>query len=152
MNNSCRDKALSILKNTDASFVYVTENTVLTSEFRGIRRLLTLVNEQTVLADGFVADRIVGKAAALLMVLQGAKNVYAETIDKPALAVFRTHGVNVMFRKAIPIIINRSGDGICPMENAVLAIDDPKEAFTVLSETVKKLINAPKASFSTHNA
>ena len=95
MNNSCRDKALSILKNTDASFVYVTENTILTSEFRGIRRLLTLVNEQTVLADGFVADRIVGKAAALLMVLQGAKNVYAETIDKPALAVFRTHGVNV---------------------------------------------------------
>ena len=144
MNNSYRDKALAVLRNTDASFVYVTEEAVLTSEYKGIRRLLTLVNEQTVLADGFVADRIVGKAAALLMVLQGAKNVYAETIDQPALAVFRTHGVNVMFRKAIPIIINRSGDGICPMENAVLAIDDPKEAFTVLSETVKKLMNATK--------
>lgn len=78
------------------------------------------------------------------MVLQGAKNVYAETIDQPALAVFRTHGVNVLFRKLVPIIINRAGDGICPMENAVLAVDDPKEAFTVLSETVKKLMNAPK--------
>ena len=152
MNNSYRDKALAVLRNTDASFVYVTEEAVLTSEYKGIRRLLTLVNEQTVLAEGFVADRIVGKAAALLMVLQGAKNVYAETIDQPALAVFRTHGVNVMFRKAIPIIINRAGDGICPMENAVLAVDDPREAFTVLSETVKKLMNAPKASFSTHNA
>lgn len=144
MNNSYRDKALAVLRNTDASFVYVTEEAVLTSEYKGIRRLLTLVNEQTVLADGFVADRIVGKAAALLMVLQGAKNVYAETIDQPALAVFRTHGVNVMFRKAIPIIINRAGDGICPMENAVLAVDDPREAFTVLSETVKKLMNATK--------
>lgn len=144
MNNSCRDKALAVLRNTDASFVYVTEEAVLTSEYKGIRRLLALVNEQTTLAEGFVTDRIVGKAAALLMVLQGAKNVYAETIDQPALAVFRTHGVNVMFRKAIPIIINRSGDGICPMENAVLAVDDPREAFTVLSETVKKLMNAPK--------
>ena len=144
MSNSYRDKALAVLRNTDASFVYVTEEAVLTSEYKGIRRLLTLVNEQTVLADGFVADRIVGKAAALLMVLQGAKNVYAETIDQPALAVFRTHGVNVMFRKAIPIIINRAGDGICPMENAVLAVDDPREAFTVLSETVKKLMNATK--------
>lgn len=144
MNNSYRDKALAVLRNTDASFVYVTEEAVLTSEYKGIRRLLTLVNEQTVLAEGFVADRIVGKAAALLMVLQGAKNVYAETIDQPALAVFRTHGVNVMFRKAIPIIINRAGDGICPMENAVLAVDDPREAFTVLSETVKKLMNATK--------
>lgn len=144
MNNSYRDKALAVLRNTDASFVYVTEEAVLTSEYKGIRRLLTLVNEQTVLAEGFVADRIVGKAAALLMVLQGAKNVYAETIDQPALAVFRTHGVNVLFRKLVPIIINRAGDGICPMENAVLAVDDPREAFTVLSETVKKLMNAPK--------
>lgn len=144
MNNSYRDRALAVLRNTDASFVYVTEEAVLTSEYKGIRRLLTLVNEQTVLAEGFVADRIVGKAAALLMVLQGAKNVYAETIDKPALAVFRTHGVNVLFRKLVPIIINRAGDGICPMENAVLAVDDPREAFTVLSETVKKLMNAPK--------
>lgn len=144
MNNSCRDKALAVLRNTDASFVYVTKEAVLTSEYKGIRRLLALVNEQTTLAEGFVADRIVGKAAALLMVLQGAKNVYAETIDQPALAVFRTHGVNVLFRKLVPIIINRAGDGICPMENAVLAVDDPKEAFTVLSETVKKLMNAPK--------
>lgn len=144
MNNSYRDKALAVLRNTDASFVYVTEEAVLTSEYKGIRRLLALVNEQTTLAEGFVADRIVGKAAALLMVLQGAKNVYAETIDQPALAVFRTHGVNVLFRKLVPIIINRAGDGICPMENAVLAVDDPKEAFTVLSETVKKLINATK--------
>ena len=144
MNNSYRDKALAVLRNTDASFVYVTEEAVLTSEYKGIRRLLALVNEQTTLAEGFVADRIVGKGAALLMVLQGAKNVYAETIDQPALAVFRTHGVNVLFRKLVPIIINRAGDGICPMENAVLAVDDPKEAFTVLSETVKKLMNAPK--------
>lgn len=144
MNNSYRDRALAVLRNTDASFVYVTEEAVLTSEYKGIRRLLTLVNEQTVLAEGFVADRIVGKAAALLIVLQGAKNVYAETIDQPALAVFRTHGVNVLFRKLVPIIINRAGDGICPMENAVLAVDDPREAFTVLSETVKKLMNAPK--------
>lgn len=144
MNNSYRDRALAVLRNTDASFVYVTEEAVLTSEYKGIRRLLALVNEQTTLAEGFVADRIVGKAAALLMVLQGAKNVYAETIDQPALAVFRTHGVNVLFRKLVPIIINRAGDGICPMENAVLAVDDPREAFTVLSETVKKLMNATK--------
>ena len=145
MNNSNRDRALAVLRNTDASFVYVTEEAVLTSEFKGIRRLLALVNEQTSLAEGFVADRIVGKAAALLMVLQGAKYVYADAVDKPALAVFRAHGVNVLFRKLVPIIINRSGDDICPMEKAVLAIDDPQEAFTVLSETVKKLMNAPKA-------
>lgn len=145
MNNSYRDKALAVLRNTDASFVYVTEEAVLSSEYKASADCLGgLGDEQTTLAEGFVADRIVGKAAALLMVLQGAKNVYAETIDQPALAVFRTHGVNVLFRKLVPIIINRAGDGICPMENAVLAVDDPKEAFTVLSETVKKLMNAPK--------
>ena len=60
MNNSYRDKALSVLRNTEASFVYVTENSGLTSEFKGIRRLLALVNEKTELSEGFVADRIVG--------------------------------------------------------------------------------------------
>lgn len=52
MNNSYRDKALAVLRNTDASFVYVTEEAVLTSEYKGIRRLLALVNEQTTLAEG----------------------------------------------------------------------------------------------------
>ena len=144
MNNSYRDKALSVLRNTEASFVYVTENSGLTSEFKGIRRLLALVNEKTELSEGFVADRIVGKAAALLMVLQGAKNVYADTLSEPAYAVFEKYGVNFSFRKLVPVILNRSGDDICPMEKTVLDIDDPKAAFPALTETVKRLMSMPK--------
>ena len=88
MNNSYRDKALSVLQNSDASFVYVSGKETLTSESKGIRRLLLLVEEKKDLSEGFVADRIVGKAAALLMVLQGARQVYADTLSEPAYAVF----------------------------------------------------------------
>ncbi len=139
MNNSYRDKALSVLQNSDASFVYVSGKETLTSESKGIRRLLLLVEEKKDLSEGFVADRIVGKAAALLMVLQGARQVYADTLSEPAYAVFEKYGVKFLFRRLVPVIINRAGDGICPMEKAVLDTDDPKEAYETLAETVKRM-------------
>lgn len=78
------------------------------------------------------------------MVLQGARNVYADTLSEPAYAVFEKYGVNFSFRKLVPVILNRSGDDICPMEKTVLDIDDPKVAFPALTETVKRLMSMPK--------
>ncbi len=144
MNKKYRDRALAHLLHTNASFVYVSAKETLCSDIRGIGRLLTLVEEGSSLANGFVADRIVGKAAALLIVHLGAKQVYADTLSRAGFEVFVRHGVTFTFCRLVPHIINRTGDGLCPMEQATLSVDDPAMAYPILKETTVRLQQAAR--------
>ena len=139
MNNSYRDAAIAVLKNTDCSFSYVGDNGSVRSDVKGIRRLMSLAESGFDLSRGYTADRIVGKAAALIMVLLGAKHVYADTLSDSAYHVFEANGVDVLYRCLVPAIINRTGDDICPMEKAVSCTEDPREAYRLLGEKMKQM-------------
>ncbi len=105
----------------------------------GIRPVLEYLDEGTDLTDFVVADRIVGKAAALLFVLAKIKCVYAEVISEPAILILKQHNIEYSYGKLTKNIINRKGDGICPMEQTVLNTDDPQTAFELLKAKVKEL-------------
>ncbi len=139
MNNRERNRALLLLKSTEASFVYVSEKETLTSNERGVRKLLTLVEKGASLADGCVADRVVGKAAAFLMIRLGVKRLYADTLSRAAYDVLSAHGVGFLFRRLVPVIINRVGDDLCPMEKALLSVEDSDEAYRVIVQTAARL-------------
>ena len=121
--------ARSLLDSSNANFAYSGENGTIVSDLNGIKRLMKLAAEKHDLSKGFTADRIVGKAAALIMVLLGAK--------KPAYEVFVKYGVNFTFTYLVEAIINRTGDDICPMEKTVLGTDEPEKAYELLSEKMK---------------
>ena len=139
MNNCFVYKTLARLENPACSFAYVGENGEITSDKKGIRRLLELADTGADLSRGFVADRVIGKAAALLMVLLGAKRAYGETVSRAALDAFEMHGVAVSYRYLVPYIINRAGDGMCPMERTVWETDSPEEAYELLHEKMKQM-------------
>ena len=95
---------------------------------RGVKDLLTLVTEQPELLKGaMIADKAVGKAAAACMVMGGVKQVHADVISEPALALLQGHGVIAEYTTLTHHIINRAGDGWCPMERLSRDIDDPAE-------------------------
>lgn len=98
---------------------------------RGVKTLLSLQSE---LAGAFVADKVIGKAAAMLIVRGGAAEVYAQVISKPALEVFKNCGVLCLYGELVPNIINRNKTGICPMEQAVLGENDIAKAYDILLE------------------
>ena len=112
---------------------------VLTSTQRGIRPLLDWIAQGEDVAGGAAADRIVGKAAALMYVLMGVREVYAGVLSESGLAVLRGHGVRVCYGELTPRIINRAGTGLCPMEETVLAVSDPAEAYAALRRTAQRL-------------
>ncbi len=96
---------------------------------KGITTLVRLLSDgSTKLRGARVADKIVGRAAALLMALGGVREVYAETLSKGAQDVFEKYAIPCAYGTLTENIINRSGTDICPMEKAVLGIDDPEEA------------------------
>ena len=114
-------------------------DTVYKSFKHGIAPLLSWI-DQGINVKGFsAADQIVGKAAALLYVRMGVAEVYAQVASEPARQVLSGHNVLLQYEKTVPWITNRRGDGMCPMEQTVLDISDPEEAFGALKEKVRML-------------
>lgn len=110
-----------------------------TSQKRGIAPLLDLVEEQGNLTNYIAYDKVVGKGAALLYVMLGIKEVYTKTISSLAYDILRANAINVNYLCKVPNIINRQGTDLCPMEKAVLNIDDPKLGYLILKTTLAQL-------------
>ena len=115
-----------------------------TSRLRGIRPLLDWITQGEDLRGGYAADRIVSKAAAMLYVMMGVKGVFAEVLSESGLAVLRKYGVHTEYSVLTPNIINRTGTGLCPMEQTVIAIDEPSEAYVAISEKAEQLRTSAK--------
>lgn len=105
---------------------------------RGVAPIIKLY-ESGILENSYVVDKVVGKAAAMVMTKGGIKACHAVTVSRPALSWFEAHGVMVEYDVLVDHIINRTGDGMCPMEQTVLEIEDDKEVITVLKEKIKEL-------------
>ncbi|MCL2884421.1 MAG: DUF1893 domain-containing protein [Oscillospiraceae bacterium] len=107
---------------------------ILISEETGLRPLLGWLSDPAQpLRGAFVYDRVIGKAAALLLAYGGAVGAQTPIISAPAAAVLRAHGIPYEAEYEVPFIQNRTGDGMCPMEQKVWDIDSPGAAYRVLS-------------------
>lgn len=136
-------KARQLLEDEKLSFValdYI--GRVSQSMKRGVAPPLELLAAQTDLTGGVIADKVVGKAAAFLFLLLGPEAVYAATISVPAEKVLQSAGIRVEYDQKVDHIINREGMGPCPLEHAVLGIDDPYVALDIIRRTLTDLMSA----------
>lgn len=109
-------------------------------EFRrkGVIDLYELVTDRPhFLHRGKIADRVIGKGAALLLTRAGVAEVFACVISQPALEVLTTHGITVTYITLQPHIINRRGDGICPVEAMTYDTDSPDIAYDRIGAFLK---------------
>lgn len=84
---------------------------------RGVSDLWQLLHEEPEwLRGAFVADKVVGKGAAALMIAGGVRGLFARTISRPALDLLAGAGIPVEYETTVPYIINRAGNGMCPVE------------------------------------
>ena len=121
------DEALTlVVKSSDGTIHRFTQ--------RGVKDLLHLVQTSPeVLHDAIVADKAVGKAAAACMVVGGIRQVHADVMSKPALALLQSHDVTVGYGQLVDHIINRAGTDWCPLERLSHDEDDP----AVIIEKIK---------------
>ena len=101
----------------------------------GVKDLFELVETRSEALEGAsVADRVIGRGAALLLALGHVGRVYAQIISEPAVLVLQDYDIEVEYDKRVPNIINRNGTDICPVENLTMAMTQPEKAFTVIKE------------------
>lgn len=140
--NTDLEHAKAALESGGYTCVLCKGTSIRTSTHRGVRPLMDLLCED--MSGYSAADKVVGKATALLYCLMHVKAVYASVISEPALAVLNAYGTTVEFQTRVPYIVNRQGDGSCPMELATAHISDPAEAPQAIRDALKKLQKEPE--------
>lgn len=114
---------------------------------RGVRPLLQLLeNAPETLHGAVLADKIIGKAAAMIAALGGVAAIHTLTASESALAFLQGAGIPAAARRTVPCIINRTGDGMCPLEQTVREVNDPAAALPLLKATIAKLMAANAAA------
>lgn len=113
-----------------------------TFDGRGVQDLYRLLSKNPEVLNGAsVADKVVGKGAAALMVLGKVQEVFAHLISTPALALLREAGVSVRFNQEVPYIINRQGSGPCPVETLCQPCATAEECLPKIEGFVDKTSN-----------
>lgn len=105
---------------------------------RGVKDLYHLLcNRPEFLRDAFVADKVVGKAAAALMMLGGVRELHAEVISRQALELLSASDMAVTYHIAVPYIINRSKSGWCPLENRCRDLHTAEECLVRIEDFIR---------------
>jgi hypothetical protein len=81
-----------------------------------------------------IADKVAGKAIALLCVYAKVKEVYAAVMSRQALVVFKKHKVIYHWNELVENILDASKTDICPFEKAATNIFDPEKAYKTFKD------------------
>lgn len=139
MKNSDLERARKIFASGNYTCVLCRGEVTLTSTERGVLPLLDWLDGEKRMAGFSAADKVVGRAAAFLYVLLEAREVYADVMSEGAVDVLSKYGIPFGYGALAEKIINRRGDGFCPMEQAVTGIDSPGQALEAIREKRKLL-------------
>ncbi len=116
----------------------VANGPVRTFNDRGIKNLYHLLTkEPAVLKGAKVADKVVGKGAAALMILGGVKQVHTQIICEDALKLFAATDIRVVYDTKVPVIKNRAQTGLCPVETCCQGCRTPEECLPKIKEFVE---------------
>ena len=99
----------------------------------GIQPLLIQIKKKG-LKNAIAVDKVIGKAAALLMVYGKVKQVHTNIIAKDAITVFEKYKVKYSYNEIVDYIQNVKKDGLCPMEQKVLNVNSPKKAYKIFTK------------------
>lgn len=131
------DDLIELLHSGNHSLV-VANGDVCTFNGHGVSDLYNLFNEDSGFLKGAsVVDKIVGKAAAALMILGEIKEVHTDVISQLALDLFAGSGISVSYVTVVPHIINRTQTGWCPLETRCHDCQTPQDCLCRIEEFIK---------------
>lgn len=133
------DSLISTLHTGGYSCIIRNGETLRTFTQRGVADLYQLLTAAPdFLRGSSVADKVIGKGAAALMIKGGVRRVYADVISKPALHLLHAYGISVAHEAVTENIINRAGTGICPVEQRCLPLTDLDAMIDAISAFLKE--------------
>jgi hypothetical protein len=116
------------VKSGDSLQVYKDDNLVYASREKMLLPLLKYIKAYaTKYQQVTIFDKIVGNAAALLLVLADCRQVYSPLASESALKTLNEHGIVYQIDQVVPYIQKPGTGKICPMEK--MSWDKTPDAF-----------------------
>lgn len=129
---------LEMLNEQGLSLLVYNHDSLTTHANRGVQDLLQLISEQPERLNGaVVADKIIGKAAAVLMATGGVREVHTNIICTPAKQLFEQQGILVFATEEVPMILNRDRSSMCPIDTQIAEVGSIEECVAILQNMPK---------------
>ncbi|HUV54826.1 MAG TPA: DUF1893 domain-containing protein [Candidatus Krumholzibacteriaceae bacterium] len=135
------------LDNTGNSLmIYKDGRLIFQSASKGIRPHLEAIEDHgEALRGTLMVDKIVGRAAALLILYSEAAEVHAQVLSRPGKQVLDQHGLTTTYEELVDHIKMRDGSIYCPFERMVQDVSDPAEAYAAIVEKMNSFNAQPSS-------
>ena len=108
--------------------VYKEGELIFESDLGGIRPHLKAIDELGRQLEGtLMVDKILGRAAAFLVIYSKAAEAITNIVSSPGKQVLDAHNMKFSYREEVPHIKMENGVIYCPFERMVQGIDDPDD-------------------------
>ena len=135
-----REELITQLHALQCSCIIRNNGTTRTFHERGVKDLhRLLMQEPEILSGASLADKVVGKGAAALMIAGEVAWVYADVISQAAMELFEQSRVEVQYAEIVPNIINRAGTDICPVEKLCRDCQTAAECLPLIDKFIKEM-------------
>ncbi len=124
------------MKQNNLSIVFVRKGKVIfESNKNGLAPFIEAINTQFHdIQEATLADKIVGKAAALLAAYAKIQSIYASILSLEATKILEHHKIPFKYGTMVDRNVNRQCTDLCPYEKAVSATNNPIEALRYIEE------------------
>lgn len=136
------EEILKIYNQEDCCFTAkLADGSIYKADGRGVKPVLTKLHiDRNYFKDAIIVDKVIGKAAAMLLIDSGAKFIHGELMSEYAIEVLKKYKIPYSYGKKAEFIKNRTNTGMCPLESSVQKLKDVKLAFDVVEEKVQELM------------
>lgn len=139
-------EAVALIREGKAECVLLKEGRIIhTEKGRGVSPLLRLYeNHPSKMQGSRIVDKVIGRAAGMIAILGKAESVHGEVMSKDAVLLLKKHGIKTSHTLLVERILNRTRNGLCPLEKSVQGIEDPQKALVSMKKTIQKLMSQAK--------
>lgn len=124
-----------IQNNAGYSIVCAKPHYLYVSRQKGIAPIMDMLKkDRTFFKDCVIVDAVIGKASAMMLVYGKAAHIHGKIMSESAITFLDTQDITYSYEERCSYIINRTKDGLCPMEQAVMSMDDLQQAYHALIE------------------
>ena len=124
------------IESRDSLWVFNGEKRVFASSEKMLLPMLRYIKESSNSTGPVVIfDKIIGNAAALLMVIANCREAYSPLASKLALATLDSHSIKYHVTCIVPVIQKVGTNEICPMEKLSMG-KDPQGLYESLKDIV----------------
>lgn len=129
-------------KSGNSLMIYKNGELLFKSDLGGIRPHLKAIDEHGGTLEGtLMVDKILGRAAAFLVVYSKAAEAITNIVSTPGKQVLDANHLKFSYREEVLHIKMKNGVIYCPFESMVQGIDDPNEAYAAIVEKMASFKN-----------